>query len=171
VFATFSTVLLDFLRAEMLDDEEALARLSSESTGDGGISLRFAARAGSGITVATEPPRSGRIAAADPTTDLTSGQVVTVSWSGYTPGKVVNIVQCSGGATGGNDLCDLTKGKILQPDPTGEGSLPLEIIVGSVGSGTCDATTTDCVIVVNDGGLQAPDATIRIPISFAGAAG
>ena len=96
---------------------------------------------------------------------------MTVSWSGYTPGKVVNVVQCSGGATGGNDLCDLTKGKILQPDPTGEGSLPLEIIVGSVGTGTCDATTTDCVIVVNDGGLQDPDATIRIPISLAGSTG
>ena len=62
VFETFSAVLVDFLRAELLHDDEALARLSAESPGADGVSLRFAAGAGSGVTVATEPPRTGRAA-------------------------------------------------------------------------------------------------------------
>lgn len=41
------------------------------------------------------------------------------------------------------------------------------IIAGPVGTGICDATVDDCVIAVNDSGILEPDATIRIPISFA----
>lgn len=165
-FDSVTALTTDFLRAYLYDDEDALARLETEQDGEG-TTLAFAAERGSGVTVPTAPPVTGRKASAEPTTNLTDGQMVTVSWSGFTPGKVVNIVQCAEGARGGNDICDLTKGKILQPNPTGEGSLQLEIIVGPVGTGTCDATKDDCVIVVNDAGLQDPEATVRIPISFA----
>ena len=58
-------------------------------------------------------------------------------------------------------------GLILRPNPTGEGSLTLEIVIGTVGSGRCDPDTVDCVIVFNDGGLLTEEATLRIPISFA----
>ncbi len=166
-FDSFFALSLDFFDAYLLDDQAALARLAAPTLADG-LTFAFTAERGTGMTVVTEPPLTGRTASADPTTGLTNGQTVTVTWSGFSPGKVVNVVQCSNGGSGGSDICDLTNGKILQPDPTGEGSLQLEIIVGAVGVGTCDATTDDCVIVVNDGGLQEPDATIRIPLTFAG---
>jgi len=79
----------------------------------------------------------------------------------------VNIVQCSGMGRDSSASCNLVTGKILQPDPSGSGSLDLDIVVGQVGNGRCDATTTDCVIVVNDGSLQEEDANIRIPLTFA----
>ena len=63
--------------------------------------------------------------------------------------------------------CDFSNAKILYPNPTGSGSVELVIIAGPVGTGVCDATVDDCVIAVNDSGLQDPEATIRIPISFA----
>ena len=165
--ATTTSTIIDFFRAELLGDEAALGRLATGPQSEG-ATLVFVAERGTGTTVSTVAPRTGRSASVDVATGLRGGQVVTVSWSGFTPGKVVNIVQCSQGGNGGNDVCDLTKAQILQPDPTGEGSLPLEIIVGAVGSGRCDSSTTDCVIVVNDGGLPDPDATVRIPISFSG---
>jgi hypothetical protein len=42
------------------------------------------------------------------------------------------------------------------------------IIEGPVGTGVCDATHDNCVIIVNDGGSLTPGASVRIPISFAG---
>ena len=45
--------------------------------------------------------------------------------------------------------------------------MELVIVAGPVGTGVCDATVDDCVIAVNDAGLLEPEATIRIPISFA----
>lgn len=93
--------------------------------------------------------------------------MVTVSWRNFTPGNVINIVQCSEGGTGGNAVCSFDKALILRPNPTGDGSLPLTVITGDVGSGRRDATTDDCVVVVNDGGLLGEDAILRIPIRFA----
>lgn len=155
----------DFFRSQLLGDEAAAERLAAEEA-PGGMELHWAAEDPSSVTLPTLP-EPDRQASADPTEDLTGGQLVTVSWESFTAGQVVNVVQCSQGGRGGNDVCDLTNGQILQPNPTGSGSLQLEIIVGPVGSGRCDASTDDCVIVVNDAGLPDEDATIRIPISFA----
>lgn len=155
----------DFFRSQLVGDEAAAERLAAEEAPDG-MELHWAAEDPSEVTLPTLPAPD-RQASADPTEGLTDGQRVTVSWESFTAGQVVNVVQCSQGGRGGNDVCDLTQGQILQPNPTGSGSLQLEIIVGPVGSGTCDATTDDCVIVVNDAGLPDEDATIRIPISFA----
>ncbi len=41
------------------------------------------------------------------------------------------------------------------------------LITGAVGNGVCDATVDDCVIAVNDSGIFEPEATVRIPLSFA----
>jgi len=93
-----------------------------------------------------------------PRTGLTDGQVVTVKWSGFTPGATINIVQCSSHVPGDATACDLKTGKILQPNPTGSGSLPLDIVVGPVGNGICDAAHPVCDVVVNDGGSLDPAA-------------
>ena len=115
----------------------------------------------------TTPAMGDRKASVTPSTGLRDGQTVKVSWSGFLPGRVINIVQCSGGGLGSSASCNLVTGKILQPDPTGEGSLELQIVEGQVGTGMCDSTTVDCVIVVNDASLPDEDANLRIPISFA----
>jgi len=108
-----------------------------------------------------------REATVTPSTNLRNGQTVRVSWKGFLPGRVVNVVQCAEGGRGSSAACNLVTGKILQPDPTGSGSLDLEIVVGQVGNGICDADHSDCVITVNDASLQDDDANIRIPIAFA----
>jgi Neocarzinostatin family len=95
------------------------------------------------------------------------GATVTVSWSGFTPGKTINVVQCSNRTAGDASACDLKTGKILQPDPTGTGSLPMEIVTGPVGTGVCDSAHPDCQIVFNDGGSLDPSSSLRISISFA----
>ena len=113
------------------------------------------------------PPVTDREATVEPSSNLVDEQIVTVSWRNFTFDNVF-IVQCSQGGTGGNDICELSDNQLLfQPNPTGDGSVSMRIITGEVGNGRCDATTDDCVVVVNDGGVQSEGTTIRIPISFA----
>ena len=157
---------LDFLAVAFDGDEQAAARLQQPRSSPN-AELVFASEADSGVTVEFEVPELSRQASAEPTTGLVNGQTVVVTWSGYLPEQSVNILQCSQGGTEGSGACDFTNARILHPNPTGEGSVELTIIVGAVGSGICDATVDDCVIAVNDSGLQDPEATIRIPLSFA----
>lgn len=121
------------------------------------------------MTIPTVPrPEGERSATATPTTGLTDGQLVTVTWKGFNRNGTINIVQCSGdGKTGGTAVCDLNDAYILRPDPTGEGSAQIDMVVGPVGTGVCDATHP-CMIVVNDSALTAEEAIIRIPVTFAG---
>ena len=116
------------------------------------------------LALPSAPELEGWATPVAPSTNLTNGQSVTIHWSGYLPGKTVNVVECSSdNATG----CDIAGGRILTPDPTGTGSISLTIVEGKVGTGTCDATHVGCQIAVNDAGLEAPSATVRIPITFA----
>ena len=162
-----ATVTTDFLLAHLTDDTVAHSRLEAgRSSPD--ASFVYGPEPGTTVTVPSPATDADRTATVDPSTGLTDGQVVTVTWDGYLPGGTVNVIQCAAGGTEGASLCDLTQGRILQPNPTGAGSIELEIIVGPVGEGTCTAATDDCVVAVNDSGLSDPDATIRIPISLAG---
>jgi dienelactone hydrolase len=158
----------DFWLAHLTGDEDARARLNAGETGEDGVTLVYEAEAGAPTTVPTATIAVDRQVSADTTSGLTDGQVVTVTWSGFIPGGTINVVQCSAGGTGGAGFCDLTIGHILQANPTGAGSIGLEIIVGAVGEGTCGPGVTDCVIIVNDSGLTEPDATILLPLEFAG---
>ncbi len=78
----------------------------------------------------------------------------------------INVLQCSD-ADEGAGFCDLTNGQVLVPNPTGDGTIDLEIVVGPVGEGSCGPGVTGCVIAVNDSGLADPDATIYVPLEFA----
>lgn len=166
-FATTTHSIVDFFRTHLRGDREAEERLRAGRVYDDDVELRYAATGGTDVTLPLPPPITNRIAGVEPNTNLVDGQIVTVSWRNFMPGNVINVLQCSSGGMGGNDVCDFGNAHILAPNPTGEGSLQLEIIVGDVGSGRCDATTDDCVVVVNDGGLQTDEATLRIPIHFA----
>lgn len=159
----------DFFDAYLRGDHAALADMST--AGQSGVTtLRFDATTGSTETITTLPPPKLHLrASATPTTKLTNGATVTVKWSGYTAGKVVNILECNASDVSLNSsaACSFAHAKILIPDPTGQGTQKLEIVEGPVGNGTCDAAHPGCLIVVNNASSEAPGASIKIPISFA----
>jgi hypothetical protein len=159
----------DFFDAYVRDDASARARLASDAQA-GVTSMRFEEQRGSAATIpTTSQPKVALRASVTPHSKLVDGQTVTVKWSGYTTGKVVNILQCSGddAELDNSAACDYSHAKILQPDPTGEGSLPLQIIASAVGTGACDATHQGCFIVVNNASNPDPSASVKVPISFA----
>ncbi len=158
----------DFFDAYLKADADALDRLEVDGNSRT-TRVVFASKSGTKVTLPTVPTQPARKleAPVSPDTNLTDGQTVTVSWKGFTPGKTINIVQCSNRTAGDASACDLKTGKILQPDPIGSGSLPMEIVTGPVGTGVCDSTSSDCQIVFNDGGSLDPTASVRVSISFA----
>lgn len=166
--AAFDTVIdatVDFLDGYLGGDEDAIAGLAEDGE-DGVATMRFAAADGAATTIPTvPPPRLDRKATASKTSGLTAGEKVTVTWSGFLPGKTINIVQCTDDGRGGTATCDLQSGHILRPNPTGEGSVELPIVVGTLANGSCDAAHP-CTILVNDAGLQEEAAFIYIPITF-----
>lgn len=144
------------------------ARAGITAAAEPGVTeIRFVTKPGARATITTTPKEQRDLhATVTPRKNLRNGQAVLVKWSGYTPGKSINIVQCSSHVNGDSAACDLQTGYILQPDPTGEGSIELPIVVGPVGTGVCDAQH-ECDVVVNDGGSLDPDASVRITIRFA----
>ena len=102
-----------------------------------------------------------------PDTGLHDGQSVTVRWSGYTPGKVVNILECSTVdiSTASSAGCSFSHAAILHPDPTGSGSVVLDIGTGVIGNGVCDATHM-CYVVVNNASSTSPTGSKVVPIRF-----
>ena len=103
-----------------------------------------------------------------PSTGLHDGQAVTVRWSGYTPGKVVNILECSHVdiATASSAGCSFAHAAILHPDPTGSGSVVLHVGTGAIGNGVCDEVHS-CYVIVNDASSTNPADTKALPIRFA----
>jgi predicted esterase len=158
----------DFFAAYLRGDHGALARISGDAQ-TGVTTVRFVPQGGSAATIPLPPmPKLHLHASVTPTANLVNGQKVTVRWSGYTPGAVVNILECAPSVVQSNSssACDFSGAKILTPDPTGHGSVQLQIVTGAVGTGTCDATHPSCLIIVNDASSTAPTASFRIPISF-----
>ncbi|MBM3673120.1 MAG: hypothetical protein FJW86_13205 [Actinobacteria bacterium] len=159
--------VVDFFAAFLEDDEEALARLPEHAV-PGVTDLVDATEKGSKNKIPIEEgPELDRLAEVSPDRGLEGGQLVTVRWSGFSPGGVVNVVQCSPDRSEGTAGCDLARGKILQPDPTGEGELQIEVVEGPVGKAICDADNPPCVIFVNDDSSLLPEASILVKIRFA----
>ena len=156
----------DFLDAELRGDTTALTRLPQDQEA-GRATMHWAGDDSTDVTVETAPePETDRKASLSAQDGLRDGQTVTVTWSGFLPGKTINIVQCAGDGRGGSATCDISGGRILQPDPTGEGTMDIVVHTGDVGPGVCDAANP-CTLVVNDAGLQDEHALIRFPITFA----
>jgi hypothetical protein len=103
-----------------------------------------------------------------PDVGLHDGQTVTVRWSGYTPGKVVNILECSQVdiASASSAGCSFAHAAILHPDPTGSGSAELRVGTGTIGNGVCDSSHS-CYIIVNNASSTDPVDTKELPIRFA----
>jgi dienelactone hydrolase len=115
-----------------------------------------------------------KVAAADlhatvtPNAGLHNGETVTVRWSGYTPGKVVNILECSTVeiSTASSAGCSFAHAAILHADPTGSGSVSLDIGIGAIGNGTCDAAHS-CYVVVNNASSTDAAGSKVVTIRFA----
>jgi len=166
-FSITAKATLDFWNGYLKSDSAALAALPNDQK-SGVATMTFISDPDQTASAErTLPIMSSRAATATPSTFLRNGELVRVSWSEFLPGRVVTVVQCSGGGLGGVSSCDLVTGQVLHDNPTGSGSLELEIIAGRVGNGYCDADHADCVIIVNDASLQDEDANIRIPLTFA----
>jgi dienelactone hydrolase len=158
----------DIFRAYLLDDASAKARLPEDQL-PGVSTMTFAATRGARTTLPTLPREQLDLkASVKPRRGLVGGQTVTVTWSGYSKGKVVNILQCNGANRRLTNpaACDYSKAKLLQANPTGEGQVELEIIEGTVGDGTCDAEHPGCFIVVNNASSSDPRDSVVVPISF-----
>jgi dienelactone hydrolase len=163
------TATTNFFDGFLAGDRAARDRLPDDQTA-GVSTMTFAAETGAKPTVPTVPtPEVNLEASVTPRKKLRGGQLVTVSWSGYTPGKVVNVLQCNGlnRDLSNSNECDYAKAALLHPNPTGEGSLQLEIVEGPIGTGTCDAHHQGCFIIVNDASSTDPEASVRVDIAFA----
>jgi dienelactone hydrolase len=103
-----------------------------------------------------------------PDTGLHDGQAVTVHWSGYTAGKVVNVLECSHVdiASASSAGCSFADAAILHPDPTGSGSVVLHLGTGTIGNGVCDAAHS-CYVIVNNASSTNPADTKEVHIRFA----
>ncbi len=159
----------DFFDAYLRGDSAAKGRLPDDQL-PGVTTMKFVAEPGSTTTIPTVPtPKLHLKAGATPTKNLTNGQLVTVTWSGYSPGKVINILECNGGdrALTNGAACDYPHAYLLKPNPTGAGSTQLPIVVGQVGDGICDAKHSGCFIVVNNASSSDPKMSVMIDISFA----
>lgn len=162
-------VTTDFLLTYLKHSKTAQKAIRCD--GNKVVSVIYAPKKGSHRTLPPLPtPPLDLHATASPTTDLTNGTVVTVTWTGFTPGKDITIVQCGpeNRELTDSSACDFAHGLLLRPNPTGEGSLPLVITEGAVGTSTCDATHTGCFILVDNASSNVPADNVFIPISFAG---
>jgi dienelactone hydrolase len=163
-FTSVARTSTDFFRRYLDGSEPAGARIAHDAQ-PGVTAVQYAPRPGQSLTVTPPPtPRTRRHAYVTPSKELANGQTVTVRWSGYLPGNVVNVVECSDKTE--ND-CAFATARILVPDANGSGSTTLRVVEGQVGAGVCGASSAPCSVYVNDAGLPSPAATIRIPIAFA----
>ncbi len=157
-----------FFNAFLKHEHGALRAVST----DGRSSLSVVHTAWTSGSPATLPlPKQAAVhlhATVTPNTGLTDGQAVTVRWSGYAPGKVVNILECSHVdiATASSAGCSFAHAAILHPDPTGSGSVVIHIGTGTIGNGVCGAAHS-CYVIVNNASSTNPADTKALPIRFA----
>ena len=161
----------DFFDAYLKGDTSALSRIKTDAH-SATTSLVFDGVAGSrGASVPIPPPPVVHLkASVSPSSNLVNGQAVTVRWSGYTAGKVVNVLECYKVDIAGAEAshCDFANADILHPDPAGSGSLVFHVVTGAVGEGTCGPHVQGCAIVVNNSSSTLPSESRVLPIDFAG---
>ena len=163
-FPSVARTSTDFFLRYLEGSKRAGARIVHDAQ-PGVTTVRYAPRPGESMTVTPPPtPPTHRHASLTPSKGLQNGQTVIVRWTGYLPGNVVNVVECSGDT---ESDCDIAAGRILVPDSTGSGSTALRVVEGQVGARMCGAASAPCSVYVNDAGLLSPSASVRIPIAFA----
>ena len=162
------TATTSFFDAFLKHDHGALQSVSAD--GDSSLSSVHAAWT-QGARATLPLPKAAVVhlhASVTPDTNLRNGQPVTVRWSGYTAGKVVNILECSQVdiASASSAGCSFAHAAILHPDPTGSGSVILHVGTGTIGNGVCDASH-GCYVIVNNASSTDPSQTKSLRIRFA----
>ena len=157
-----------FFDAFLKHDHGALQAVSTDGRSPLTV-LHTAWRPGSRATLPA--PKAAALhlhATVTPDTGLQNGQAVTVRWTGYTAGKVVNILECSHVdiSSASSAGCSFADASILHPDPTGSGSAVIHVGTGAIGDGICDAAHS-CYVIVNNASSTDPADTRKIPIRFA----
>jgi len=162
------TSTTDFFNAFLKHQHGALQAVSAN--GHSSLSVVHAAwTSGSRETLPVPEQAAVHLhASVTPNTGLHDGQTVTVRWSGYTPGKVVNILECSEVdiTTASSAGCSFSHAAILHPDPTGSGSATLDVGTGAIGNGVC-GVGHNCYVIVNNASSTDPADTKALPIRFA----
>jgi hypothetical protein len=123
-------------------------RTPSRSTGAAPL-LAIAAAAGLILTAAGSAAAAGEAVAVSPAADLSAGQKVTVTATGFGAGDTLIIGQCTPDAKG-QEGC--AAGALsIKAGADGSATGTLTIVVGTVGTkgGTCDATHP-CAVAVTD---------------------
>jgi dienelactone hydrolase len=158
----------DFFNAFLKHEHRALQAVSDD--GRSPLSAVHAAwTSGSGATLPVPKEAVAHLhATVTPDSGLHDGQAVTVRWRGYTPGKVVNILECSQVdiTTASSAGCSFSHAAILHPDPMGSGSTVLDVGTGAIGNGVCNAAHS-CYVIVNNASSTNPTDTKALPIHFA----
>lgn len=101
-----------------------------------------------------------------PATNLTKGQAVKVSGTGFTPNDVVYLVECMANASGqsGCDIATATPVTI-----TASGMLPstnFNVVTGRIGSGTCGTSSSNLKSCALSAGNAVGGDSASAPISF-----
>jgi dienelactone hydrolase len=156
-----------FFNAFLKHEHGALQAVSA----DGRSSLSSVHTAWTPGSQATLPlPKTAALhlrASVTPATGLINDQAVTVRWSGYSAGKVVNILECSQVdiASASSAGCSFAHAAILTPDPTGSGSVVIHVGTGAIGTGVCNSAHS-CYVIVNNASSTDPANTVKVPIRF-----
>jgi dienelactone hydrolase len=159
----------DFFETYLTGNRAARRRLSADGHSSNTTIALDLTSGSRGAAIAVPPvPVVHLQASVSPNHHLTSGEVVTVHWSGYTPGKVINILECSHVdiSTGSSAGCSFANAGLLHADPTGHGRFTMHIITGEVGNDPCDAAHS-CFIAVNNASSLAVSNTKSLRITFA----
>jgi dienelactone hydrolase len=167
--ATVIRTTTDFFEAYLTGSRQARSRLTTDGRSPTTKIVVDLTPGSRGIAVAVPPvPVVHLRASVSPNDGLKSGDPVTIRWSGYTAGKVVNILECSHVdiSTGSSAGCTFANAGLLHPDPTGSGQFTMHLVTGQVGDGTCDSAHP-CFIAVNNASSLTASNTKVLPISFA----
>ncbi len=159
----------DFFEAYLLGNRQARSRLATDGQSPTTKITLDLTPGSRGAPIAVPPvPVVHLRASVSPDHKLTTGEAVTVAWSGFTAGKTVNILECSHVdiSSGSSAGCDFANAGLLHPDPTGHGRFTLHIVTGEVGNGACDSTHP-CYIAVNNAGSLNVSNTKIVRITFA----
>ncbi len=158
----------DFLEAYLTGNRQARSRLASDGRSPTTKITLHLIPGTRGAPIAVPPvPVVHLRASVSPDHGLTSGEAVTVRWSGYTAGKTVNILECSHVdiSSGSSAGCDFANAGLLHPDPSGHGQFVMHIVTGQVGNDVCDSTHP-CFIAVNNAGSLNTSNTKILRIAF-----
>lgn len=167
-----ATVVADaisgFLDAILFDGPGGLTGLDDLASDD--VEVTVVTGVGATTTVSTLPePDKDLHATADRTEGLRDGDAVTITWTGFSPGKQVSVLQCGPEDRdfAHSDACDFKSAKLLLPNPEGHGEVTLNVVAGEVGTSRCDADHDGCFILLNNGASTDPEDMFLIPITFA----